>query len=82
MDIQALTPFFKWCTIINGGLLVLWATLYSLVPDLLYRTQHTWFPAERETFNAFFYGYLGLFKIFFLMFNLTPYLALLIVGSQ
>ena len=80
MDIQTLTIFFMWCTIINGALLVLWITMYSLAPDLVYRTQNKWFPIPRETFNVVFYSFLGLFKIIFLVFNVVPYVALLIVG--
>ncbi|MEA3275703.1 MAG: hypothetical protein U9Q81_10530 [Pseudomonadota bacterium] len=80
MDIQTLTAFFMWCTIINGALLLLWTTMFMFAPDLVYRTQSKWFPIPRETFNAVFYAFLGLFKVFFLMFNVVPYVALLIVG--
>lgn len=80
MDLQSLTTFFMWCTIINGALLVLWATMCILAPDLVYRTQSKWFPIPRDTFNLLIYLFLGLFKIFFLVFNLIPYVALLIVG--
>jgi len=80
MDIQALTTFFMWCAIINGALLVLWTTMLILAPDLVYRTQSKWFPIPRETFNVVIYAFLGLFKILFLVFNVVPYVALLIVG--
>ncbi len=80
MDIQTLIRFFMWCTIINGGLLVLWSAMCIFAPDLVYRTQSKWFPIPRETFNVFIYSFLGLFKIVFLVFNVVPYVALLIVG--
>jgi hypothetical protein len=80
MDIQILTTFFMWCTIINGALLVLWITMFILVPDFVYRTQSKWFPISRETFNVVIYSFLGLFKIVFLVFNVVPYVALLIIG--
>jgi hypothetical protein len=80
MDIQTLTTFFMWCTIINGGILILWTAFSVLAPDLVYRTQSKWFPIPRETFNVVFYGFLGLFKIFLLVFNVVPYVALLIIG--
>ena len=80
MDIETLQTFFMWCTIINGSLLVLLITLCILVPDLVYRTQSKWFPFPRETFNVVIYSFIGVFKIFFLMFNLVPYVALLIAG--
>jgi hypothetical protein len=69
-----------WCTVINGALLLLWTTMFILAPDLVYRTQSIWFPIPRETFNVVFYAFLGLFKIVFLVFNVVPYVALLIVG--
>jgi len=80
MDIQALTTFFMWCTIINGSLLALWTIMWLLFPDLVYRTQNKWFPFPRETFTVIMYSFLGLFKIVFLVFNVVPYVALLIVG--
>ncbi|MBN1255811.1 MAG: hypothetical protein JXA50_11105 [Deltaproteobacteria bacterium] len=80
MDIQTLTTFFMWCTIINGGLLVLWTIMCIVAPDLVYRTQRIWFPIPRKTFDVAIYSFLGLFKIFFLFFNVAPYVALLIIG--
>ena len=71
-----------WCAIINGALLVLWITVFMLAPDLVYRTQSKWFPIPRETFNVVYYSFLGLFKIAFLVFNIVPYVALLIVGQS
>ena len=79
MDLRTLTSFFMWCTIINGAFLVFWATMCILVPDVVYRTQHRWFPIPRETFIVVIYAFLGLFKLIFLVFNLIPYVALLIV---
>ena len=80
MDLHVLTTFFMWCTIINAGLLILWIAFCLFAPDLVYRTQSKWFPTPRETFNVVMYSFLGLFKTFFLVFNLVPYVALLIVG--
>jgi len=80
MDIKTLQTFFMWCTIINAAVLVLWITMCLLAPDLVYRSQCRWFPIPRETFNVVMYSLIGVYKIFFLMFNLVPYVALLIVG--
>ena len=71
---------FMWMSIINGGLLILWTILWMLIPDLVYKTQAKFFPIERDTFNKLFYGFIGLFKILFLFFNLIPFIALLIIG--
>ncbi len=80
MDIQTLTTFFMWCTIINGGVFLWTAALSVFAPDLMYRLQSKWFPIPRETFNVLSYSYIGLFKIVFLVFNVVPYVTLLIIG--
>ncbi len=80
MNMQTLTTFFMWCTILNGALLLLWVTTWILAPNLVYRLQSRWFPIPRETFNVVFYSFLGLFKIVYLIFNVVPYVALWIIG--
>ena len=80
MDIQTLTTFFMWCTIINGGLLILWVLAQIAMPNMLYRTQVAFFPMPKEKFNQVFYLFLGIYKIFFIVFNAIPLVALLIMG--
>ncbi len=80
MDIQTLTSFFMWCTILNGSLLVFWAIVHMLAPNLVYRTQRKWFPIPRETFDVVFYAFLGMFKIMVVIFNVVPYVVLKIIG--
>lgn len=80
MGIETLTAFFMWCSIINGGILTLWTAFFLFAPDLVYRIQYRWFPIQRESYNVVMYSFLGLFKILFLMFNVVPFAALLIVG--
>jgi hypothetical protein len=80
MDVQALKTFFMWCTVINGGIFLLWTVFFVFAPDFLYRRQSKWFPISRETYNVVMYCFTGLFKIVFLVFNVVPYLALLIVA--
>lgn len=80
MTIEILTRFFMWCVILNGSLYALSALVCILAPDCVYRIQARWFPLPRETYNAAIYGYFAVYKIVFLVFNLTPYVALLIIG--
>lgn len=79
MDIQTLTAFFMWCTIINGATLGLSIAMLVSAPDFLYRIQNKFLPIPRESYDVVIYAFLGVFKIFILVFNLVPYLALLIV---
>ncbi len=80
MNLQLLTDFFMWCTIINGGLLLLWSVLFLKAPELLYRTQKRWFPGSKESLLMVMYCFLGLFKMLYITFNVVPFIALLIIG--
>ena len=48
--------------------------------DWVFRMQSKWFPISRDAFNVVIYSFFALFKIVFLVFNVVPYVALLIVG--
>lgn len=80
MDIQTLTSFFMWCTIINAGFLLFLTLIFMLTPDLAYKMQSRFIPISRETFNTVFYSFIGLFKVFVLVFNVVPWIALLIIA--
>ena len=80
MDIQILTSFFMWCTIINVGMLLFLSLIYLLAPNLAYRLQSRWIPISRETFDVVFYSLVGFFKVIVLVFNVVPWIALLIIG--
>jgi len=82
MDIQKLKSFFMWCTIINGILLVFSFALCVLVPDLIYSIHEKLFHISHETLNVLVYSFLGLFKIFWLVFNVTPYITLIILAKK
>lgn len=81
MDTQKLTEFFKWCSIINGTLLVLTILLLTIAPDFVYATQSSFFPIEREAYDVAMYSFVGLYKIAFIVFSIVPYLALRIIGK-
>jgi len=51
-----------------------------LAADVLYRMHSKWFSISRETFNVVIYSFLTLAELVFLVFNVVPYVALLIVG--
>ena len=80
MDIQALTSVFMWMTIINGAILVTAAVSFSVMGDLAYASRSKIFPIEREAFNIATYASVSLYKILWVVFNIVPYVALLIVG--
>ena len=69
-----------WCTIINVSLLVISFLFCAFAGDWVYSMHSKWFPISREAFNVAIYSFLGLYKIFVLMFNLVPYIAFVIMG--
>ena len=80
MEIQTLTRFFMWCTIINAGLLILTSIVGIFFADFSFRMNHRFFSISREAFNVVLVCFIGIFKIFVIVFNIVPYVALLIIG--
>ena len=80
MDIDSIRGFFMWCTIINLGLLILTSIACIFLADFSYRMNHRFFSISREAFNVMICCFIGLFKIFIIVFNVVPYIALLIIG--
>jgi hypothetical protein len=81
MSITLLRTFFMWCTILNGGLLLLSSLICTFAGNLAYRLHSRWFPMSRETFNVVLYAFLGVYKILFWVFCAVPYVALVIMGA-
>lgn len=79
MNIDTVRTVIMWCTIINGAWLLLAVLLFACAGDWVYRMHTRWFALPRETFNVIIYCFLGSFKLVFLMFNLVPYVALVII---
>jgi len=82
MNINVIRAFFKWCTIINLGLLILASLFIRFAGDWVFGMHGGWIPLPRDTFNGEIYLLLGFFKILVIVFNLVPYLALVIVARD
>ena len=82
IDTAKLTAFFKWCSIINGIILVLAILGVVLGPEFGQALQSRMFQVAPGTLSAAMYMFLGMFKIFWLVFNVVPYVALRIVSGS
>ena len=82
MNIMILTDFFFWCSLINGAILVLLASLFSFMPHYLYKSQYIFFKIDKKSFDIMFYYILAFMKFTYLTFNLVPYIALLIIQME
>lgn len=79
MTLDMWQSFFGWSLVINYLILVFWSLMVLYARDFVYRL-HTYFiPISDEAFNNMHYGGMGLYKLLIFVFNLVPYLALLII---
>jgi hypothetical protein len=82
MNLVQWRRFFMWCTLINAGWLLLWSILQLTAADLIFRILAVFYPLPRETWDLAFFGFLAGFKLLVIIFNLTPWLALLILEKR
>ncbi len=82
MNYQQIKSFFMWCTLINGCLLVTSVIIGVAGMDFVYAIQGQMFHISRSFFQQSFYCFLGVYKIFWLVCNVIPYLALIIIGKK
>ncbi len=81
MTMQVLTDVLMWCTILNGGLLIVSWVVCAFAGNWVYSMHSKWFPMPRETFNVVIYTFLGVYKILFWVFFAIPFIALKICGG-
>jgi len=80
MDIAAVRAFFMWCTIINGGALILSSLVCIFLKDFSFKMNHRYFGISRDAFDVGICSFIALFKMIWIVFNLVPYIALEIIG--
>jgi len=80
MNAETLRDFLFWCTVINYGMLLWWFLVFRLARDWIYRFHGRWFRMSADQFDAIHYAGMALYKITIFVFNLTPYVALHVVG--
>ena len=80
MDLTTWQSFLGWSLLINWLVLILWVLMVKFMRDRIYQMHNYWIPISPEAFNAIHYGGIGLYKLLIFMFNLVPYLALLIIS--
>ena len=79
MTIETARSFFLWCSIINYGVLILWAVLTIFFRDGLYRLWCNFVRLSPEQIDMFNVGGITLYKIGVIIFNVVPCIALYLV---
>jgi uncharacterized protein DUF6868 len=82
MAIEVGRNFLLWCAAINYAVLLWWFVAFRFAHEWMYRLHSRWFQISREQFDAIHYASMAMYKIGVLLFNLVPYLALLLVARR
>ena len=76
MSLELLRELLGWSTLINYGVLLLWALLFTQAHGWLLCVHGRWFKLSAVQFDQFHYWAMGFYKLIVLVFNLVPYLVL------
>ena len=80
MTLEMVRSFFLWCTVINYGVLILWALLFLFARDglgWLYSKSARLTPEQFDLFNL---AGITVYKLGIFLFNLVPCISLYIIG--
>ncbi|MDP6637451.1 MAG: hypothetical protein QGG42_21340 [Phycisphaerae bacterium] len=80
MSIEVLGNWLGVCGLINIGMLMLWFAMFVFAHDWMYKMHTKWFKMSVEAFDTIHYSGMGLFKLFIFVFNIIPFLALMIAS--
>ena len=81
MNMEQLTELFKWMTIINVGLLLCSSLAVMAFLTTIQKMHSKLFGLSREQISVALYAYLGLLKVLVIVFNIVPYISLLILNK-
>ena len=79
MNIDQLTEFFKWMTIVSISLLLFSTLAIIFIRDFYSQMHNKLFGVSKENIDIIAYSYLGILKVLILIFIVTPYIALLLM---
>ncbi len=80
MNIEILSSFLLWCAVVNYAVLIIWFIAFVFARDRIYELHGKWYPISSEQFSAINYAGIAVYKILVLVFNLVPFIALLIIA--
>ncbi|PHS69926.1 MAG: hypothetical protein COB23_04525 [Methylophaga sp.] len=80
LNIDILTTFLGWCSILNIGLFILATIALILMRESISHLHSTLFWLNPITLPAAYFRYLANYKLAILIFNIVPYVALKIMS--
>ncbi len=79
MDIETLTTFLGWCTVLNLGFLTFGSILMMTMSDSMARLHRKMFGVSEADLPRIYFQWLAQYKIATYVLNLAPYVALKIM---
>ena len=79
MDIETLRQFFLCWMLIDVGIYIFTVLAILFATQPLARLQAKLFRVSEETATEMLYRYVAFFKLFIIVFNLSPWLALMVM---
>ncbi|RUM90310.1 MAG: hypothetical protein DSZ27_08665 [Thiomicrospira sp.] len=79
MTVEQLQVFLGWSVVFNISLLLVWFVFFTFAHRWMYRLHALWFELSVERFDQVHYSGMAFYKLMIVMFNLVPYLALLMI---
>ncbi len=79
-DIETLTTFFGWCTVVNLGIYLFTVFAVTMMRDFAFRINAKMFAISKDDIARVTFQYIGAYKLLITVLFLTPYLALKIMA--
>ena len=80
-NIQVITTFLGWCTIINLGIYIFTSIMLIILKEPVKKIHSKLFTISSEKLDKVYFNYLANYKLAILFLNIAPYLALKIMAS-
>ncbi len=80
MDIETLTTFLGWCTVLNLGFLTFGSILMMTMSDSMARLHSKMFGVSEADLPRIYFQWLARYKSATFILNLAPYVALKIMA--
>jgi hypothetical protein len=80
MSVESAQGFLLWCLVVNYDILLLWFLVFWFGHDWILKLHSRWFQMSKERFDGIHYVCMAIYKVGILLFNLSPYVALRLIG--
>ncbi|MFC1492781.1 DUF6868 family protein [candidate division KSB1 bacterium] len=81
MTLEIIREVLGWCAVINMGVLLIGVLFFWLAHDIAYLILGKIFKLSVEKSDEINYAVFQIYRVFLIMFNIVPYIALSIVHN-